>query len=380
MKKVVNGKTINIDNIDLFEAAAEGAAIGRTLPNIIPNSKLDIDFDFVESIISVYKNYYASLPYPLYYIDCKMKYVCAGLLIKKEKALKNKMWIDNGLFICIDEYRMLCLGFVNNSWGVINVKEIKNDTMDIMDYDDELGYDEFVWVLAQLFQGKSTESYYNNFMKQFVDACGGQSMIMKWELGNMLSFSEIPNKMYFTNNRIHDYKNNGYYYLDVFLAGKMNSDKKIIRMANKVTEDTQKVSVYGYDIYFKRIIDNEERARAGSDKVKVVEMYGMNSLFCTICSIKMNSESSDFPIYTGYIDENNNFVFLVNGRLFLAKENMYVEPLEIARNVEIYSYKDNVIYINKFSNISAGIRKEKIYSYDIESKKTKLCKIQFSRV
>ena len=42
LNKIVNGKVVSIDNLDLFEKAAEDNIIGRTLPNIISNmSELD---------------------------------------------------------------------------------------------------------------------------------------------------------------------------------------------------------------------------------------------------------------------------------------------------------------------------------------------------
>ena len=56
MRKLVNGKIVDIQNIELFEKAAEGMAIGRTLSNVIPNESLDLNFDIVEKYIEAYKS------------------------------------------------------------------------------------------------------------------------------------------------------------------------------------------------------------------------------------------------------------------------------------------------------------------------------------
>ena len=45
MRKLVNGKVIDIKNMELFEKASEGIAINRTLKNALPTSKLDINFE-----------------------------------------------------------------------------------------------------------------------------------------------------------------------------------------------------------------------------------------------------------------------------------------------------------------------------------------------
>ena len=89
MKKLVNGRIVDIKNIDIFEKAAEGTAINRTLPNIIPNDTLNLDFDIIEIYINAYKKFYASLPFPLYGVDTDLKYCAAGLFIKKETRRAN---------------------------------------------------------------------------------------------------------------------------------------------------------------------------------------------------------------------------------------------------------------------------------------------------
>lgn len=378
----MNGKIVDIRNIDIFEAAAEGAAINRTLPNIIPNEGLGIDFDYIEKMINVYKIFYSKLPFPLNSIDNDVKYCAAGLVIKKETQTKNRMWIDNGLFICIDKERNLALGFINQSWGIVKVNEIKEDNLIIDKYKGKLGFDEFIWVVASIFNNEDTRNYYSKFMAPFVDACGNQPMVLKWELGNILQFGSIPERKILPLNKIVDLDSNDTYSLDIFVAGSRKSKKKNqvwglddpeVQIENKI------VNVYGYDLYVKPQIRDGMDASAEETKAKPTELYGINSLFCTLCSIKLNDESEVFPEFKGFIT-SNRLIYLVDNRLFIANSRNYTDAKEVAKNVDIYGFKDNYVYIEKSKIISTGIKKETIYSYSLEDNGTRLCKIQFSRV
>lgn len=379
---MVNGRIVDIKNIDIFEKAAEGTAVNRTLPNIIPNDTLNLDFDLVEKYINAYKKFYASLPFPLYGVDTDLKYCAAGLFIKKETATNIRMWTNNGLFICVDADRKLALGFVNNSWGIVYVNEIKEDNLNIQNYRDNIGFEEFVWVTASLFKGEGTSKYYEVFMPKFVEACGSQHVVMRWELGNILQFGNIPDRMTMQLNKVIDLNNKSNYTLDIFVAGtRETKDKQQVwsfyDSDTRSEVKSKSVKVYGYDLYNKPIITGDS-IKAGEDKIKPAELYGINSLFCTLCTIKSVGEADDFPDFLGFIADGN-LVFSVDGRVFVAKSDNYTEAKEVARGVEIYSYKRGVVYLSKPKVIAAGIKKEVIYSYSLVDGNLRLCKIQFVR-
>lgn len=386
MRKLVNGKIVDIQNIDIFEKAAEGVAINRTLTNVIPNESLDLDFSLVEQYIDAYKRFYSSLPFPLYGIDTDLKYCSAGLYIKKSIGIGIRMWTNNGLFISVDNERCLVLGFVNNSWGIVCADSIKDDNINIQDYKGETAFEDFVWVLASLFKGENTSSYYHEFMPKFVDACNSQPVVMKWELSNILTFGQVPNKLNLPNNKLIDTDKNLEYTLDVFIAGTRQTKEK--QHVWNLTSDEDEIQpavrpvykkVYGYDLYVKPIITDDVQIKPGEDKIKPVELYGVNSLFCTLCTLRTLSEADEFEDFTGIISDNN-FVFSTCNRIFVAKARNYVEAKEVARGVEIYSYKQNIVYFVKPKMIAPGIRKEVIYSYSLVDGNLRLCKIQFVRV
>ena len=380
MQKLVNGKVISIDNLDLFEAAAEGAAINRTLPNIIPNDRLQLDFELIEKIINTYKTFYKSLPFPLYSIDSNTKYCSAGLIIKRDLKLKNKMWVDNGLYICMDEEKYLCLGFINESWGIVKVQQIQTDNVDVDTFKGQLGFDEFAWVLVSLFKGEKTDNYYNIFMPKFVEACNNQHSIMRWELSNMLQFNPIPVKKELSENKVLDVRSGDEYTLDIYLTGKRRTSDQYLSwsmQSDSTNTEYKTINVYGYELY-KKSANKMANKKLGEDKLKQTNLYGINSLFCELCTIKNLHSIDRFPIYKGIIIDNH-LVFIIDNRLFATSVNNYSDAKEIARGVEIYSYNNRFIYLIKPKSISMGIRKETVYSYSLEDANMRLCKIQFSR-
>lgn len=383
MRKLVNGRIVDIQNIELFELAAEGIAKNSTLTNIIPNESLKIDFTLAEKCIEVYKRFYSSLPFPLYGIDSDLKYCCAGLYIKRCTGIDNTMWTDNGLYITIDEDKLLALGFINNSWGIVSVDCIKACNLNIQDYKGAVGFSDFIWVLGALSNNQSTSGYYREFMAKFVEACNNQPMVLKWELSNILVFGNIPERIELKSDKIVDLDGKSEYSLDIFVAGIRETGEKQY-VWNLSSEDdmelrSKTVKVYGYDLYMKPTEFDSGDIKPGDDKLKRASLIGMNSLFCSLCSIKQVTGTDDFDHYKGLISDNN-LVYSIRNRVFVAKTRKYVEPKEIARGVEIYSCKQNIVYLCKPKIVTPGVRKEVIYSYSLADESLRLCKIQFVRV
>lgn len=381
----MNGKIVDIKNIEIFEKAAEGMAINRVITNTIPNDKLELDFSKIEKLIDLYKSFYRSLPFPLYGIDDDLKYCAAGLFIKKESQDTTlRMWVDSGLYISVDDEKGLVLGFINNSWGILAADTIKEDNLNIQSYYEAVGFEEYVWILANLFKGESTAAYYRTFMPKFVEACNNQALVLKWELSNILLFSPVPDKTRLYTNEIIDLDNNKKYTMDIFIAG--TRPTKESQHVWSLTDDEPMqpairpkfIKVYGYDLYEKPIVTEDAAIKPGEDKLKPVELFGVNSLFCTLCNIKNTAELAEFDSYKGFIADNN-LVFEVDSRIFVAKSNKYIEPKEVARGVEIYAYKQNIVYFLKSRQLGYGVKKETIYSYSLSDGNLRLCRIQFGK-
>ena len=380
LKKKVNGKTVDIQNIEVFEKAAEGMAINRTTASTISNIPENI-MEKAKEYIELYMSFYKSLPFPLYAIDSNIKYVTIGCFIKKKSQNKPKLWVSNALYICIDEETGIAIQFINMTWGFIKVETIKEDNTNLEEYQEECGFGDFIWALAKILKKQSTSTYYNEFMGEFIKACNGQPMVLKWELGNILEFGRIPDRIEFKHNQVTDLNSGDIYTLDIYITGLRETKKKqhVWSLFDDEVEPTVKpkyVKQYGFDTFRKEIVTDDNKIEPNCDKIKKVEMFGMTSLFNTMCAIKNAAEHETFEDYQGFIADGS-LVYVINNRVFIAKAHRFVEPKEVARGVELYSYDRGIVYFLKSKHIAKGIKKETVYSYSLKDGNLRLCKIMF---
>lgn len=381
MKKKVNGKIVDIKNINVFEQAAEGLAINRSTSSTTADT-IQADLYDIKEYVLLYNAIYQSLPYPLYALDNNIKYATLATFIKRKTTKSPKMWINGGLFICIDEENNIAVNFVNRTWAVVRVPKQLEDNTNMQLYKDDCGFADLMWALSRVLKKETTSAYYSSFMKEFVDACNGQPMVLKWELGNILDFGRIPSRQIFEANKIVDLESHKAYILDIFVAGtKETKDKQYSFSLLSEDEPELKPKVikqYGFDVYEKKNSENGQ-VKPNDDKIKKCELYGMTSVFNTLCFIKSMTEQQSFDEYRGFITDNI-LVYVVRGRLYVAKASNFVEPKEIARGIELYAFDDGLIYFVKPQTIAKGIRKETIYSYSLKDNNLRLCKIQFMSV
>ena len=120
MKKLVNGKVIEIANMKLFELAAEGLALQNTaVSNTSEGIEASINSPLVHKYIKQYDIFFKSMPYPLYAIEADIKYATLGSFIKTLAKEKIDLWVHNGLNIKLDAKTGMTLNVVNNTWSII---------------------------------------------------------------------------------------------------------------------------------------------------------------------------------------------------------------------------------------------------------------------
>lgn len=381
MKKKVNGKIVDIRNIEVFEQAAEGLAVNRsTSSNTADTVQADL-YDIKEYVL-LYNTFYQSLPYPLYALDNNIKYATIATFIKRKSSRSPRIWINNGLFICIDEEKSIAICFVNKTWAVVKVPKILEDNTDMQLYKSDCGFADLMWALSKVLKKETTSAYYSSFMKQFVEACNNQPMVLKWELSKILDFGRLPSRQTFDVNKISDIDENKTYTLDIFVVGTKETKEKQYSFS-LLSEDmpdlkAKVVKQYGFDVYEKKGTDTTP-IKPNDDKIKKCELYGMTSVFNTLCFIKNVNEQSNFDDYTGIIS-GDTLIYVVRGRLFIARASKFVEPKELARNIELYAFEDDLIYFLKPQLVAKGIRKETIYSYSLKDNNLRMCKIQFMSI
>jgi len=380
MKKLVNGKIIDIKNMRLFELAAEGLVTQRhTMSKISDKIDDSIDISTLKKYLDKYDLFSKYLPYPLHAIERDIKYATFGNFIKQYVDSGTKIWVKDGLNIQLSDENGLVLKFVNNTWGIEVEKDIPDENIDMNLYKDQLGYTEYKWILDKILNKQSTSGYYKVFMNDFLVACEFNSKILKSELENILTLCKIPDKMAFKQNKIYDMNNNEEYSLDIYCNGQTevegeDRDRMVFTDSGfELSTSKKRIKTYAFDAYSK-LLDDTTNIKCKLSKVKVI---GLHNLFLELCAIKTTTESEVFSTFYGVIF-GNNLVFTIDKRLFIAKSNrLMIEPIEIANGVELYSIDSNKVYFVKSHKLSKNVTKEIIYSYNLRDNSTRICSTTF---
>lgn len=379
MKKIVNGKVVDIENLELFVLAAEGLALRSTAVSVTDEGlKKNIDYSKIKQYIDRYNIIYKALPYPLYAIERKIKYATIANFIKELYRDHIDMWVDDGVYILIDKESGMTLHLVSDTWSIEYIDNIPKDNISMELYSDSIGYLEYKWVLKTLLSNSGKQaSFYSVFMPDFLEACNNQPMIIKWELENMLTFSKVPNKTELVANKIIDIQGNYEYSLDIYYDGSLEVDEEVAtwNIASKLSASTKKKTInsYKFDVYEKKT--NAEDA-SGSTKVKNNKLIGLHSLFFKLCSIKNVNNTYRFPEFKG-VKYNNNIVFEINNRLYIAKASNLSEAKDIAHGINIYAIENNKVFFTKDTAVNDEIKKEVLYSYNLKTEEIRICKIIF---
>lgn len=379
MKKLVNGKVVSIDNIELFELAAEGLALQNTAVSTTADGiEANINSPLVRKYIKQYDIFFKAMPYPLYAVEDDIKYATLGNFIKALAKEKVIMWVDKGLHIKLDTTTGMTLRIVNNTWSIVYNKDTRLDNTSMELFEHSIGYKEYSWILKKIVNKETTSNFYMEFMPDFVKACNGQPMVLKWELENILTFGNIPNKIEFKQNKIINIQADEEYTLDIYCTGVVDTEEKI--QSWNLTDTGgfggaryKQIKTYGFDTYVKPMSDGNKT----SGKLERCKVNGLHNLFMQLCGIKSATDMKTFPTFEGIISDTH-LVFTIDRRLYIAKSNRLVEPKDIAHGVELYSLDKNKVYFIKSKRINDKISKDSLYSYNIPDGAIRLCKTIFT--
>lgn len=384
MRKLVNGKVIDIKNIELFELAAEGLARqSTTVSNTGEGITANISSQVLQRFIKQYDMFFKAMPYPLYAVEADIKYATLANFIKAVNKMPVVTWVNRGLYIQLDVETKMTLHIVNNTWGIEYIKECPDNTsMEL--FKNTAGYEDYNWLLNKILNREPTTSYsyYETFMPDFLDACNYNDVIIKWELDNILNFGVIPKKIDLVDNKIIDISKNCEYTIDAFVTGTVESEDRVttwdLSRTDKVRSITsgKQMKVYGFDTYVKSLSSEAFRYSNMPEKITKTTVPGLQSLFLILTGIKNAQEKKYFPVYKGFILDTN-LVYSVNGGLYVTKSNRFCESIEIARGIEIYGVDRNNVYFTKSKRITESITRESIYSYNLADKSIKICAIKF---
>ena len=381
MRKLVNGKVVDIKNIELFEQAMEGLAIrSTTMSKTSDGLNGNIDTSTVKRYIKQYDLFFKYMQYPLYAIESDVKYATLFNFIKSLSKENLDIWVKNGLNIRIDKETGMTLKIVNNTWSIIYDTKKHEDNTAMNNFSDCVGYREYNWILNRVLNKESTSDFYKTFMPEFVEACNDNNMILKWELENMLTFGQIPQRRIFKANRLVDVDDNKEYFIDIYSDGTIEAtDGSSVYTINFTTSEPtstvrkRKERAYNFDAYVKDLDEN------GSEKSKMskTRMVGLMSMFVELCGYKSAKELKEFPTYFGAIS-GGYLVFSIDGRLIVLNKDRQSEPKMIASGTELYAIENNKVYFTRSKGVTESIAKDTLYSYNLKDGVTRICKIIYS--
>lgn len=376
MRKIVNGKVVDVINMELFELAAEGLIKQKkAVSNISDGIDKAVNSTRIQTYLKLYDSFIKSMPYPLYAIEEDIKYAALGTFIKGKIKNEDKLWVRNGLHIKLNDETGMSIHMVNNTWSIEynTVEQSDNTSLDV--YKENIAYDEYKWIVDKALKGESTGAYYNVFMKDFVKACNGSSITLKWELENILTFSNIPEKQEMPENKIVDYDNKVEYLMDIFLKEKVKSktDSQVTMSLvgnGGVRTVYKETSIYDFDTFSKKF-DADSK-----DKIEKAKLVGMQNVFNTASIIKRGLNLKEYPSFFGFIIEDN-IVFSINKRLYMCDKNRVMKPIDIAYNVDVFAIDNSSVYFTKKIKTIERVNKINVYKYNTFDKTTRICGIQF---
>lgn len=378
MEKRVNGNTIEITNIELFDAAFEGMSLNKNITSNVNIGDIEFNLKEVNEYIGVYNKIYRSLPFPLYAIERDIKYAVIGKAIQHRLDRDLDIHIRDGLIIGLND--KISVKFVNKTWAIVKKEEHdeENKNIDLELYSEEVGYKEFKWVLDRLLKDKTLENYYDVMMKDFKEACNHDIDIMKREMANILNFSPVPEKRRFKEGVINDIINGYEYILEIFTTGKVKLGGFDYFISykdnfNKLLKKNRYINKYDFRLYRKRVDSNSGRY----GRLRELDLEGFGSVFESI--IRHSSEDRNLSdiYYTGII-YNDDIIFQVDREIYHCKLRKYSKADRISRS-SLYSYEDNKVFLEDSINVHSDMFKEAIYYYDIESKELSICRITYKR-
>lgn len=384
MRKYINNKLVNIVDIELFEKGFEGLTLDKKAFNDIVYT---VDNEVVNRYIQEYNTIMSSLPFPLYPIEsnCKYAFVADYMMHKLDELKADNIIIDKSILIKIDDR---ALRLVGKSWAIESLAEdFKTKGLDLQEYTNEVEYTQLKWCINRLKSGESIKDYYTEFMKDFVDACGNNPAIINWELQNILTFGEIPEKVEISRNNIVCPSKNYAYMIDIFCTGKKKSNDSVLEIVAgssnpKMTQKNKLVKVYDFAVYGKMlestgyVDDADSKKEVVGNKLEKKQLDGMGAVFDTIVGLGINSGTVEKIEYHGILEDGYIF-YEINNKLYCCSAETFGETELIAANIELYSYEKGKLYMLNTVQLESGVYRDKIYCYDVKDRKAKLCKTSF---
>lgn len=385
MERNIDGTTVVIDNIQLFEKAFEGLAVKRALDTNISVGIDEMHAVVIDEYVEAYKQVYDLLPFPLYAIEEDVKYVTILMAMMSTVNKPIKFIIDNGLKVRITENKYI--SFLGEKWNMeSNKKErltwLDKSSLKFDEYRASIGFEEYKWALKSLVSGGNLSDYYTKFMPKLVKACNGDNDRLKYHLTHMLDIYEVPAEIDIPINSIIDESAQGQYMVDVFSRGtrEVPQGRKSYHFSLSEAGQTsmesisERIPVLDYTV-LKKEWSTEDEIFTSASKLKEVDLEGLQSVFEQL--IADGIDGFKLKQYRGII-LGSTIVYTVDDKMYLCQKDKYVRSKEVATNVEIIATHEKSIYFRKKDRRKHGVTRISVYKLSLLNGVVKLCNICFA--
>ena len=382
MQKLVNGKLVDIGDIRLFEAAFLGLVLNkRAISNI--NTTIEKESEMVKRCIDAYNSIYRRLPFPIYCIENNAKYAAIAECMKltDKTVAKYRMCVSKALYIEVDKGKVLKL--LGNTWGIESIRTNFVENAKLSNFVGDIGYAEYKWVLGKIKENKGIEKYYKENMADIIAACNNDNNILRNELANILNFKPVPQKINLNENIIVDKVTGDVYRMDIYLVGKVANNHKIQTFSfknenNDIKYTDEYLPTYGYKLYKKSIIEDEmlNESIYYGEQVEVDDRDAFDSIFETIIRLGIKDNDVMSTVVSGIICDDC-IIYQIGNKIFKCSNKEYTRSVEVVQGVEIYSFRDNKLYLRRLVTDVSKISKETIYSMNIDNGELEICRIRY---
>lgn len=363
VKKIVNGKLIDIGNYwDLFNEAYRDLSRlysigGNSLTFVLKDGLVGN----IRDICSEYSNIYSKIPFPLSALESDLKYAFIGLLLASKLKLKDSIYVNNGLCICVDDG--IYIKFKATNWSITDEEPVASTKLgSMLIYEDEIGYSQFLWLYLRLKDNGDISDYYTACFSEIADACNNNNLIIEWELRNILNIHRVPNRMRLIDRCILDAYSNNVYRVDV-----LNTGVKIIGN-NGEGIDNEEDTVNNYSVIHDISVSNTELKGEHGHIIYANYISIDNKRFNAIKNIADELGITGIGVGITGLLVINRLIVEVCGNLYDIDIDSGTYKL-LATGIKLLGLdvrRTDRVYFKEIECLSNGVIRESIYYYNTE--------------
>ena len=381
VKKIVNGKLIDIGNYwDLFNEAYRDLSRlysigGNSLTFVLKDGLVGN----IRDICSEYSNIYSKIPFPLSALESDLKYAFIGLLLASKLKLKDSIYVNNGLCICVDDG--IYIKFKATNWSITDEEPVASTKLgSMLIYEDEIGYSQFLWLYLRLKDNGDISDYYTACFSEIADACNNNNLIIEWELRNILNIHRVPNRMRLIDRCVLDAYSNNVYRVDV-----LNTGVKIIGdngggIDNADYIDNEEDTVNNYSVIHDISVSNTELKGEHGHIIYANYVSIDNKRFNAIKNIADELGITEIGVGITGLLVINRLIVEVCGNLYDIDIDSGTYKL-LATGVKLLGLdvrRTDRVYFKEIECLSNGVIRESIYYYNTED--CVLCDIAYKNL